>query len=97
MHGSLGDRWDRFAENAVSSGRYASASEVVREGLRRLEERDAKLKALRETLDASVTRGGRVTDGALDASLAATSAELAQQGAPNDAMMCGVLLQHGTR
>ena len=78
MNVSIGNRWDRFVESAVRSGRYASASEVVREGLRLVEEREAKLQALRETLDASVARGGRVTDGELDASLARTSAELAQ-------------------
>jgi antitoxin ParD1/3/4 len=42
----------------VSQSRYGSASEVVREGLRLVEEREAKLAALRETLDASIARGG---------------------------------------
>jgi len=66
---SVGERWEGFVETAVKSGRYASASEVVREGLRLVEEREAKLTALRETLDASIARGGHVTDDALDASL----------------------------
>jgi len=34
MNVSIGARWEGFVENAVKSGRYASASEVVREGLR---------------------------------------------------------------
>jgi len=45
-------RWASFVENAVKNGRYGSASEVVREGLRLVEEREARLASLRETLDA---------------------------------------------
>jgi antitoxin ParD1/3/4 len=76
MNVSIGERWEGFVESAVRSGRYASASEVVREGLRLVEEREEKLRALRETLNASIARGGSVTDDALGASLAATSAEI---------------------
>ena len=54
MNVSIGDRLESFVESAVKSGRYASASEVVREGLRLVEEREVKLQALRETLDASI-------------------------------------------
>ena len=53
MNVSIGDRLEEFIESAVKSGRYASASEVVREGLRLVEEREAKLVALRDMLDAS--------------------------------------------
>jgi antitoxin ParD1/3/4 len=48
----------------------------VREELRFAEEREAKLAALRATLDASVAQGGQVTDAELDAAIAAKSAEL---------------------
>ncbi|MFO1504999.1 MAG: type II toxin-antitoxin system ParD family antitoxin [Steroidobacteraceae bacterium] len=44
---SLGEHWEVFIRNEVSSGRYGSASEVVRSALRVLEERKAKLDALR--------------------------------------------------
>jgi antitoxin ParD1/3/4 len=80
MNLSIGSRWEDFVEEAVKSGRYASASEVVREGLRLVEEREAKLKPLRETLNGSIARGGRVTDDDLEQSLAATSEELAREG-----------------
>jgi antitoxin ParD1/3/4 len=80
MNLSIGDRWEGFVESAVKSGRYASASEVVREGLRLVEEREAKLEALRETLNASIARGGQVSDEELEQSLASTAAELEREG-----------------
>jgi antitoxin ParD1/3/4 len=49
---NLTEHFDRFVQRQVSSGRYGNASEIVREGLRLLEEqqreREAKLKALRQ-------------------------------------------------
>ena len=51
MNVSIGERWEGFVASVVDQGRYGSASEVVREGLRLVEEREAKLAALRETLD----------------------------------------------
>jgi antitoxin ParD1/3/4 len=47
---TLGPHWEKFIKREVASGRYASASEVVRAALRELEERGKKLKALREHL-----------------------------------------------
>lgn len=49
---SLGEHWNNFIENTLKQGRYASASEMVRDGLRLLEEREAnsKLEALRAAL-----------------------------------------------
>lgn len=44
---SLGEHWEAFIKNEVSSGRYGSASEVVRDALRAMEERKSKLEALR--------------------------------------------------
>lgn len=75
MNVSIGERWETFVESALKTGRYGSASEIVREGLRLVEEREAKLQALRNTLDASIARGGahndeavgRHVDAALDA------------------------------
>lgn len=58
MNVSIGDRWERYIEELLATGRYASASEIMREGLRLVEEREQKLAALRETIEASIARGG---------------------------------------
>lgn len=47
---SLGEHWEVFIKNEISSGRYGSASEVVRDALRAMEERKSKLAALRAHL-----------------------------------------------
>jgi len=47
---SLGDHFTRFIEAQVARGRYSSASDVVRAGLRLLEEQQAKLASLRSAL-----------------------------------------------
>ncbi len=62
MNVSIGERWESFVDSALKAGRYGSASEIVREGLRLVEEREAKLEALRSTLDASIMRGGVHSD-----------------------------------
>ncbi len=62
MNVSIGERWETFVDRVVREGRYGSASEVVREGLRLVEERETKLKALRTVLDASIAAGGEASD-----------------------------------
>ena len=47
---SIGEHFREFVEAQVQQGRYANASEVVRAGLRLLEEHEAKLEALRNAL-----------------------------------------------
>lgn len=62
---SLGEHWEAFIKNEIASGRYGSASEVVRDALRNLEERKVKVNALRAHLSegaAQAKRGEFVTD-----------------------------------
>jgi antitoxin ParD1/3/4 len=47
---SLGDHFTRFIEAQVGRGRYGSASDVIRAGLRLLEEQEAKLASLRSAI-----------------------------------------------
>jgi antitoxin ParD1/3/4 len=54
---ALGDHFAMFVEEQVSQGRYGNASEVVRAGLRLLEEREAKLIALRAAIDEGLASG----------------------------------------
>lgn len=77
---SLGERWERFIERAVSTGRYTSARDVICEGLRLLEQRDMKLKALRETVNGSIAGGGGIDGDALDAFLQAEAAAIVRRG-----------------
>ncbi|WP_442581319.1 type II toxin-antitoxin system ParD family antitoxin [Mesorhizobium sp. ASY16-5R] len=54
---SLGDHFADFIDTQVQTGRYGSASDVVRAGLRLLEEHEAKVKALRDALIAGEEAG----------------------------------------
>jgi antitoxin ParD1/3/4 len=54
---SLGDHFTAFVEAQVKEGRYGSASDVLRAGLRLLEAREANLAALREALVAGEESG----------------------------------------
>jgi antitoxin ParD1/3/4 len=47
---TVGEYFAEFIERQVAQGRYGSASDVVAAGLRLLEEREAKLEALRAAL-----------------------------------------------
>jgi antitoxin ParD1/3/4 len=54
---NLTEHFDRFIETGVTSGRFSNASEVVREGLRLLEQREQKDKAKLEWLRAAAKEG----------------------------------------
>jgi len=57
---SLGDHFAGFVDEQVASGRYGSASDVLRAGLRLLEDRESRLDALRSALIEG-ERSGRST------------------------------------
>jgi antitoxin ParD1/3/4 len=48
---TLGDHFEQIIEKSIESGRYASASEVIREGLRLVEEREQQINILREAIE----------------------------------------------
>jgi len=47
---NLGDHFESFIDQQIASGRYGSASEVVRASLRLLEEREHRVEGLRRAL-----------------------------------------------
>lgn len=57
MNVSLTPELEAFVDRAVKSGRYGSASEAVREGLRLLEEREAKFLRLKGLIEEGVASG----------------------------------------
>jgi len=67
---AFSDHWEKFTADLVASGRYGSVSEVVRHGLRLVEERQQKIDALnaaiQEGLDSEI-----VEDFDMDAFIAA--------------------------
>lgn len=54
---SLGEHFDVFISQQIDYGRYASASEVVRAGLRLLEDNEQKIATLRHLLEEGENSG----------------------------------------
>ncbi len=54
---SVGEHFTGFIEARVNEGRYSSASDVVRAGLRLLEEQETRLAALRDAIAAGDESG----------------------------------------
>lgn len=54
---SLGDYFEDFVENRIAEGRYKNASEVIRAGLRLLEEEENKIAALKSAIQDGIDSG----------------------------------------
>lgn len=54
---TLGEHFEKIIEKSIESGRYASASEVIREGLRLVDEREQKIKILSDAIEAGEKSG----------------------------------------
>ena len=54
---TLGSYFDQFIQKLLKEGRYKNASEVVRAGLRLLEEEEQKIIALRQAIDEGIKSG----------------------------------------
>lgn len=59
---NLTEHFDRFIEAGITSGRFSNASEVVREGLRLLEQREEEDKARIQWLRAAAREGFAAVD-----------------------------------
>jgi antitoxin ParD1/3/4 len=58
---ALGDHFEKFVDEKISEGRFKNASEVIRAGLRLLEDEENKIRILREALQLGID-GGMVED-----------------------------------
>ncbi len=54
---SLGNYFDEFVSSQVSIGRYKNVSEVIRAGLRLLEDEESKVIALRKAIQEGIDSG----------------------------------------
>lgn len=54
---SLGDYFEGFVESRISEGRYQNTSEVIRAGLRLLEEEENRIKALKNAIQEGLDSG----------------------------------------
>ena len=54
---SLGPYFEKFVASQVKQGRYGTASEVIRAGLRALEKQERQLEALRAAIDEGDSSG----------------------------------------
>ena len=54
---SLGNHFENFIDSSISAGRFSNASEVVRAGLRLLEEEENKIAALKAAINEGIASG----------------------------------------
>jgi len=54
---SLGEYFENFVDGRISEGRFKNASEVIRAGLRMLEEEENKITALKKAISDGIESG----------------------------------------
>ena len=54
---SLGNYFDEFVQSRIKEGRFKNVSEVIRAGLRLLEEEESKVIALRNAIQEGIDSG----------------------------------------
>ena len=54
---SLGNYFDQFVQNRIKQGRFKNVSEVIRAGLRLLEEEESKAMALKNAIQEGIDSG----------------------------------------
>jgi len=54
---SLGNYFDQFVQNRIKEGRFKNFSEVIRAGLRLLEEEESKVAALKNAIQEGIDSG----------------------------------------
>ena len=54
---SLGNYFDQFVQSRITEGRFINVSEVIRAGLRLLEEEESKVIALRHSIQEGIDSG----------------------------------------
>ena len=54
---SLGIHFDKFIQSLINAGRYNNTSEVIRAGLRLLEEEESKIIALKQAIQEGIDSG----------------------------------------
>ncbi len=54
---SLGNYFEDFVENSITEGRFKNASEVIRAGLRLLEEEENKVAVLKSAIQEGINSG----------------------------------------
>lgn len=86
----IGEHFEQFIKSQIQQGRYASASEVIRDGLRALEVREKlralKLEALRSDIQQGINSGPGRPVQEVAAEMQARYQQWQEQGAAADAL-----------
>ena len=82
MHVAIGDRFRHVIAEAVESGNYTSAEDVVAEAMRLFEARHEDYVALKQSVAEALAHPRLLTEEEVDQSVAAKLAELRARGIP---------------